>query len=99
MTLDGPISYFMRSERQKRQYRRKLEFLESQSGYLEYIQSDSVKIAIIEEFGLSETDLDGLIVEFNLANLDHQFVYMSKERVSSLFYEFVRSRMMWRKDN
>ena len=76
LTLDGPISYFMKSERQKRQYARKLAFLASQVDYLKLIQSDSVMAALKYEYNLTDEDLDGLIIEFNLQNIDHQFVGM-----------------------
>lgn len=98
LTLDGPISYFMKSERQKRQYAKKLAFLNSQSGYLEFIQSDSVKSAFIQEFGLKEAELDSLIIQFNLFHLEHQFVNMSKERVGNLFYDFLQNRIYRREE-
>lgn len=92
LTLDGPISYFMKSERQKRQYARKLAFLASQENYLMLIQSDSVMAALKYEYNLTDEDLDGLIIEFNLQNIDHQFVGMEWERVEKLLLDFLDSR-------
>jgi hypothetical protein len=92
LTLDGPISYFMKSERQKRQYARKLAFLASQEDYLKLIQSDSVMAALKYEYNLTDEDLDGLIIEFNLQNIDHQFVGMEWERVEKLLIDFLDSR-------
>jgi hypothetical protein len=92
LTLDGPISYFMKSERQKRQYARKLAFLASQEDYLKLIQSDSVMAALKYEYKLTDADLDGLIIEFNLQNIDHQFVGMEWERVEKLLIDFLDSR-------
>nr|WP_255737241.1 hypothetical protein [Cognataquiflexum nitidum] len=94
LTLDGPISYFMKSERQKRQYARKLAFLASQEDYLKLIQSDSVMAALKYEYNLTDKDLDGLIIEFNLQNIDHQFVGMEWERVEKLLIEFLDSRAL-----
>ncbi|MCS4432925.1 hypothetical protein [Aquiflexum gelatinilyticum] len=92
LTLDGPISYFMKSERQKRQYARKLAFLASQEDYLKLIQSDSVMAALKYEYNLTDEDLDGLIIEFNLQNIDHQFVGMEWERVEKLLIDFLDNR-------
>jgi hypothetical protein len=92
LTLDGPISYFMKSERQKRQYARKLAFLASQEDYLMLIQSDSVMAALKYEYNLTDEDLDGLIIEFNLQNIDHQFVGMEWERVEKLLLDFLDNR-------
>jgi len=92
LTLDGPISYFMKSERQKRQYARKLAFLASQEDYIKLIQSDSVMMALKYEYNLTDEDLDGLIIEFNLQNIEHQFVGMEWERVEKLLFNFLDSR-------
>nr|WP_283773963.1 hypothetical protein [Aquiflexum sp. TKW24L] len=97
LTLDGPISYFMKSERQKRQYARKLAFLASQEDYLRLIQSDSVMAALKYEYNLTDEDLDGLIIEFNLQNIDHQFVGMEWERVQKLLIDFLDSRAGFRR--
>jgi hypothetical protein len=97
LTLDGPISYFMKSERQKRQYARKLAFLASQEDYLKLIQSDSVMAALKYEYNLTDKDLDGLIIEFNLQNIDHQFVGMEWERVEKLLIDFLDGRTRFKR--
>lgn len=88
-TLDGPISYFMKSERQKREYARKLAFMARQKNYLELIQSDSVMYALKTEYNLTNKDMDDLIIEFNLQNISHQFVDMDYERVERLLIDFL----------
>lgn len=97
-TLDGPISYFMRSERQKRQYARKMAFLARQKDYLDLIQSDSVMQALKIEYNLTDKDLDDLIIEFNLLNLDHQFLDMETERVQKMLTDFLDQRTRNRKE-
>lgn len=97
-TLDGPISYFMRSERQKRQYARKMAFLARQKDYLDLIQSDSVMQAMKIEYNLTDKDLDDLIIEFNLLNLDHQFLDMETERVQKMLTDFLDQRTRNRKE-
>ncbi|MCH7399404.1 hypothetical protein MM236_15485 [Belliella sp. DSM 107340] len=92
ITIDGPISYFMKSERQKRQYARKLAFLARQQDYLELIQSDSVMTALKSEYNLSNQDLDDLIIEFNLQNRDHQFLDMNWKMVEQRLIDFFDRR-------
>lgn len=98
LTLDGPISYFMKSERQKRQYARKLAFLARQQDYLDLIQSDSVMQVLKMEYNLTDRDMDDLIIEFNLANLDHQFLDMNWERVEKMLTDFLDQRTRYRKE-
>lgn len=95
-TIDGPISYFMKSERQKREYARKLAFMARQEDYLRLIQSDSVMQALKTEFKLSDQDMDDLIIEFNLANISHQFLDMDYDRVERLLLNFLESRTRYR---
>ncbi|MFD2201394.1 hypothetical protein [Shivajiella indica] len=97
-TLDGPISYFMKSERQKRQYARKLAFLARQKDYLDLIQSDSVMYALKLEYNLTNKDLDDLIIEFNLQNMDHQFLDMDWQRVEKMLIDFLDQRTKFRRD-
>lgn len=98
LTIDGPISYFMKSERQKRQYAKKLTFLARQKDYLDLIQSDSVMQALKLEYNLTDRDMDDLIIEFNMANLDHQFLDMDWERVEQMLTDFLNQRTRYRKE-
>lgn len=91
-TIDGPISYFMKSERQKREYARKLAFMARQEDYLRLIQSDSLMQALKKEYTLTDKDMDDLIIEFNLANINHQFLDMQYERVERLLIDFLERR-------
>lgn len=97
-TLDGPISYFMRSERQKREYARKLAFMARQKDYLDLIQSDSLMQALKIEYKLTDKDLDDLIIEFNLLNLDHQFLDLDTERVQKMLTDFLEQRTKYSKE-
>ena len=99
ITLDGPISYFMRSERQKREYARKLAFMARQKDYLELIQSDSVMQELKVIYNLTDKDLDDLIIEFNIQNLTHQFLDMDWQRVENLLINFLNQRTRYRKEN
>ncbi|MFN3800432.1 hypothetical protein [Belliella pelovolcani] len=88
LTIDGPISYFMKSERQKRQYARRLAEIARQQDYLDLIQSDSVMIALKKEYNLTDKDLDDLIIEFNLQNISHQFKDMNTKMVEQRLLDF-----------
>lgn len=98
LTLDGPISYFMKSERQKRAYAKKLAFLARQQDYLDLIQSDSVMQALKYEYRLSDKDLDDLIIEFNLLNINHQFLDMNWEQVEKMLTDFLERKTAIRKE-
>ena len=91
ITLDGPFSYFMKSERQKREYARKMAFEARRKEYLEVIQSDSIMQALKTRFSFEDAELDSLIIAFNLENSYHQFLDVKKERVEQLLLEFMSS--------
>ena len=96
ITLDGPISYFMRSERQKREYARKLEFISRQKDYLDLIQSDSVMQELKLRYNINDRDLSDLIIEFNIQNLSHQFLDMNWTTVEKLLLNFLDQRTGYR---
>lgn len=98
LTLDGPISYFMKSERQKRAYAKKLAFLARQKDYMDLIQSDSVMLALKYEYRLSDKDLDDLIIEFNLLNINHQFLDMNWEQVEKMLTDFLERKTAYRQE-
>lgn len=88
-TIDGPISYFTKRERNKRQYKRALEKAARQAPYLEIIRSDSIKQVLMERFELREPDLDEWIIGFNRYHRDHEFLDMDHETVLGLLYEYL----------
>ncbi|WP_158857324.1 hypothetical protein [Lunatibacter salilacus] len=94
-TIDGPISYFTKRERNKRQYKRALEKLSRQAAYLEVIQSDSIKQVLMDRFELREPELDELIIAFNTYHREHEFLDMDQDTVLGLLYEFVNENI-WR---
>lgn len=88
ITLDGLFSYFMKSERNKREYARKLALIARKKDYLDLIQSDSVMTALKLEYKLSNQDLDDLIIQFNLHNKNHEFLDMKRSMVEQRLIEF-----------
>jgi len=93
VTLDGPISYFTKRERNKRQYKRAQEKLARQAPYLEVIQSDSIKQVLMNRFELQEADLDELIIGFNIFHREHEFLDMDHDTVLGLLYEFLNQNV------
>ncbi|MCH7408608.1 hypothetical protein MM239_04320 [Belliella sp. DSM 111904] len=92
LTIDGLFSYFLKSERQKRQYAQKLAEMARQQDYLDLIQSDSVMQALKKNYELSDQDLDDLIIEFNLSNRHHQFKDMPRKVVEQRLLDFFDRR-------
>ena len=94
VALAGPISYFSKSEKNKRNYRKSEELREAQKDYLEVIRSDSMRSEIMHHFVLKREQYDSLLILFNAANLQHQFRDMEKERVERLLFYFVNDAMI-----
>lgn len=99
VSLDGPISYFTKRERNKRQYKRSQEKLARQAPYLEVIQSDSIKQVLMNRFELEEAELDELIIGFNLYHREHEFLDMDHDTVLGLLYEFLNQNVRRRRRN
>jgi len=93
-TIDGPISYFTKRERNKRQYKRALEKLARQAAYLEIIRSDSIKQVLMEHFELRQPELDEWIIGFNTYHREHEFLDMDRDTVLGLLYEYLNQHVI-----
>jgi hypothetical protein len=89
-TIYGPISYFTKRNRQLREYEEKLEWLKKRAGYLEVIDSDSVRTELMNKYQLDRTQWDQLIIQFNEFHQSHDFLGWSKERVLAALSEFFK---------
>ena len=89
-TIYGPISYFTKRNRQLREYEEKLDWLRRRAGYLEVIDSDSVRAELMEKYQLDRAQWDQLIIRFNEFHQSHDFLDWSKERVFAALSEFFR---------
>jgi len=89
VSMAGPISFFSKSERQKRKFLEAEQIKASQQGYLEAIHSDSLRTELITVFSLNRQKFDSLLIEFNAANQHHQFRNMEKERVEKMLFYFL----------
>ena len=95
--MAGPISFFSKAEKHKRKYRAAEEVRSSQKNYLEVIHSDSMRSEIKTHFSLTRQTYDSLLILFNVANRQHQFRGMEKQRVEKMLFYFINNAV--RKDN
>jgi hypothetical protein len=89
LAMAGPISFFSKSEKNKRNHREAEELRAAQKDYLEVVRSDSMRLELTHHFSLSREKYDSLLILFNAANLHHQFRDMEKERVERLLFYFM----------
>ncbi|WP_111669574.1 peptidase associated/transthyretin-like domain-containing protein [Algoriphagus litoralis] len=96
VTIYGPISYFSKRNTQLRRYAEQLEHIRRRSGYLEVIDSDSIRAELMAEYGLSRQDWDEIIIRFNEFHIQHEFLDWPKARVSASLSEFIRLEATFR---
>lgn len=95
LTIYGPISYFSKRARQEREYQKKQEILSRRQGYLAVVDSDSVRTILMNDHQINRNTWDKIIVRFNEANIEHQFLDWSKEKVYARLSEFIRQEKDW----
>jgi hypothetical protein len=86
----GPISYFTKRNRELRAYEKRMDWEQQRVGYLEVIDSDSVRIELMQQYGLDRKKWDELILRFNTFHAAHEFLGWSKDRVLATLKEFFR---------
>jgi hypothetical protein len=89
-TIYGPISYFSKRNRQLRAYEERLNWEKQRAGYLEVIDSDSVRTELMQQYRLDRKQWDELILRFNTFHAAHEFLGWSKERVLEALLTFFR---------
>ncbi|MFN3996494.1 hypothetical protein [Algoriphagus sp.] len=90
IAIYGAISYFTRRNTQLRRYAKQLEWLERRQGYLEIIDSDSIRNELMSEYKLDREQWDQIIIRFNQFHLQHEFLDWPAERVLTSLKEFIR---------
>jgi hypothetical protein len=90
LAIYGPISYFSKRNRELREYEQKLDWLKRRAGYLEIIDSDSIRNNIMSRYGLDRMHWDNTIIRFNQFHQSHEFLDWTKERVLVALNEFFR---------
>lgn len=86
----GVISYFTKRNTQLRQYAKQLEWLSRRQGYLEVIDSDSIRAELMTTYELNREQWDQIIVRFNEFHLQHEFLDWPANRVLVSLKEFIR---------
>lgn len=90
VAIYGPISYFSKRNTQLRKYEERLQWIKRRQGYLEVIDSDSIRTELMEVYQLDRTAWDEMIIRFNEFHLNHEFLDWSKDRVIASLKEFLR---------
>lgn len=90
LTIYGPISYFSKRNTQLRQYEKQLEWIRRRQGYLQVIDSDSIRTELMENYRLDRPQWDEMIIRFNEFHLHHEFLDWSSQRVIASLKEFLR---------
>lgn len=90
LVIYGPISYFSKRNTQLRQYERQLEWLRRREGYLEVIDSDSIRTDLMTIYKLNREQWDQIIIRFNEFHIQHEFLDWPADRVLSSLKEFIR---------
>jgi hypothetical protein len=86
----GVISQFTRRNRQLRAYEKKLEWESRRAGYLEVIDSDTLRTELMEQYNLDRLSWDQMVIRFNEFHQNHEFLDWPKEKVLSSLKEFIR---------
>lgn len=90
LAIYGPISYFSKRNTQLRRYEERLEWIKRRQGYLEVIDSDSIRNEMMASYKLDRESWDEIIVRFNEFHLEHEFLDWPKDRVIASLKEFIR---------
>lgn len=90
VAIYGAISYFTKRNTQLRQYAKQLEWIKRRQGYLEVIDSDSIRTELMTAYELNREQWDQIIIRFNEFHLQHEFLDWSAERVLTSLKEFIR---------
>jgi hypothetical protein len=86
----GPISYFTKRNRQLRAYEKRMEWENRRQGYLEVIDSDSLRTILMDSYQLDRKEWDDLILRFNAFHASHEFLDWSKARVQEALLTFFK---------
>jgi hypothetical protein len=89
-TIYGPISYFTKRNRQLRAYEKRMEWEKRRQGYLEVIDSDSLRTSLMDTYQLDRREWDDLILRFNAFHASHEFLDWPKARVLEALLIFFR---------
>ena len=84
----GPISYFTKRNRELRAYEKRMEWEKQRKGYLEVIDSDSLRTSLMNTYQLNRKQWDDIVLRFNTFHASHEFLNWSKVRVQEALVTF-----------
>ena len=90
----GPISYFTKRNRQLRAYEKRMEWEKRRQGYLEVIDSDSLRTSMMDAYQLDRKEWDDLILRFNAFHATHEFLDWPKVRVQEALETYFRLEVL-----
>jgi len=90
----GPISYFTKRNRQLRAYEKRMEWKKRRQGYLEVIDSDSLRTSMMDAYQLDRKEWDDLILRFNAFHATHEFLDWPKVRVQEALETYFRLEVL-----
>ncbi|MDP2041278.1 MAG: hypothetical protein Q8S14_03805 [Algoriphagus sp.] len=96
IAIYGPISYFSKRNTQLRRYAERLDWIKRRQGYLEVIDSDSIRTELMTAYVITREEWDEMIIRFNEFHLQHEFMDWPKARVYASLKEFIRIEAMLR---
>lgn len=86
----GVLSQLTKRNRELRAYEEKLDWLKRRAGYLEVIDSETIREDLMGKYKLNRQAYDALVVRFNEFHQTHDFLDWSSERVLASLKEFIR---------
>ena len=89
-----PISYFTKRNRQLRAYEKRMEWEKRRQGYLEVIDSDSLRTSMMDAYQLDRKEWDDLILRFNAFHATHEFLDWPKVRVKEALETYFRLEVL-----
>lgn len=86
----GVLSSLTKRNRELRKYEERLDWIKRRQGYLEVIDSDSIRTELMATYQLEREHWDEMIIRFNEFHLEHEFLDWPKDRVIASLKEFIR---------
>ena len=95
-SLRGPISYFMRYEKDQKKYEREQQAAFAQQGYREALSDEALRKLLIHKFDLTDRVYDSLLVCFNQEQA-HLVRGVNREEAAGLLFRFFSDALRPRK--
>ena len=86
-SVSGPISYFMRYEKDQKKYERERRAAVAQRGYRQALGDEATRTLLMREFQLADAEYDSLVMVFNREHLP-LLAGKDPEAVTGLLFRF-----------